>query len=108
MDVDGVKFTLTHAFHSSTDDGTYGGEAAGIVVALEDGTKVYFAGDTCVFGDMQLIGRIYSPDVAVLPIGGHFTMDPKEAAVALDCSARSACVPCHYGTFPLSRARRRS
>jgi L-ascorbate metabolism protein UlaG (beta-lactamase superfamily) len=101
VDVDGVKFTLTNAFHSSgTPDGSYGGEAAGIVVTLEDGTKVYFAGDTCVFGDMQLIGRIYSPDVAVLPIGGHYTMDPREAAVALELLGTKRCVPCHYGTFP--------
>jgi L-ascorbate metabolism protein UlaG (beta-lactamase superfamily) len=102
VDVDGVKFTLTNAFHSSaTPDGGYGGEATGIVVELEDGTKVYFAGDTCVFGDMQLIGRIYEPDVAVLPIGGHYTMDPKEAAVALELLGTKRCVPCHYGTFPV-------
>src|SRR5919202_3617852 len=102
VDVDGVKFTLVNAFHSSgTPDGSYGGEAAGIVVELEDGTKVYFAGDTCVFGDMQLIGRIYSPDVAVIPIGGHYTMDPREAAVALELLGTRRCVPCHYGTFPL-------
>ncbi len=102
VDVDGVKFTLTNAFHSSaTPDGGYGGEAAGIVVELEDGTKVYFAGDTCVFGDMQLIGRIYQPDVAVLPIGGHYTMDPKEAAVALELLGTKRCVPSHYGTFPV-------
>jgi L-ascorbate metabolism protein UlaG (beta-lactamase superfamily) len=100
--VGGVKFTLTNAFHSSsTNDGTYGGEPCGIVVELEDGTKVYFAGDTCVFGDMQLIGRMYSPDVAVLPIGGHYTMDPKEAAVALELLGAKRCVPCHYGTFPV-------
>ena len=59
VDVDGVKFTLTNAFHSSSNpDGGYGGEPAGIVVTLEDGTAVYFAGDTCVFGDMQLIARL--------------------------------------------------
>src|SRR4051795_5001004 len=97
-----MKFTLVNAFHSSgTPDGSYGGEAAGIVVELEDGTKVYFAGDTCVFGDMQLIGRLYSPDVAVLPIGGHYTMDPKEAAVALELLGTKRCVPCHFGTFPV-------
>ena len=102
VDVDGVTFTLTNAFHSSgTPDGTYGGEPTGIVVGLEDGTKIYFAGDTCVFGDMQLIGRIYEPDVAVLPIGGHYTMDPKEAAVALELLGTKRCVPCHYGTFPV-------
>jgi L-ascorbate metabolism protein UlaG (beta-lactamase superfamily) len=98
----GVKFTLVNAFHSSaTDDLTYLGEAAGIVIELENGTKLYFAGDTCVFGDMQLIGRIYSPDVAILPIGGHFTMDPREAAVALELLGTKRCIPCHYGTFPL-------
>jgi L-ascorbate metabolism protein UlaG (beta-lactamase superfamily) len=98
----GVKFTLTNAFHSSAaDDGTYVGEAAGLVAELEDGKKIYFAGDTCVFGDMQLIGRIYSPDVAVLPIGGHFTMDPREAAVACELLGTKRVVPCHYGTFPI-------
>ena len=98
----GVKFTLTNAFHSSSsDDGDYLGEACGIVVELEDGTKIYFAGDTCVFGDMQLIGRIYAPDLAVLPIGDHFTMSPKEASVALDLLGTKRCVPCHYGTFPI-------
>jgi L-ascorbate metabolism protein UlaG (beta-lactamase superfamily) len=100
--VDGLKFTMTNAFHSSSNnDGAYMGEPCGIVLTLEDGTKVYFAGDTCVFGDMQLIGRLYSPDVAVLPIGGHYTMDPNEAAVALELLGTKRCVPCHWGTFPV-------
>jgi L-ascorbate metabolism protein UlaG (beta-lactamase superfamily) len=98
----GCKFTLTNAFHSSSsEDGDYLGEAAGIVIELENGKKVYFAGDTCVFGDMQLIGRIYEPDLAILPIGDHFTMGPKEAAVALELLGVQRCLPCHYGTFPL-------
>ena len=98
----GVKFTLTNAFHSSAaDDGTYLGEATSIVAELENGATIYFAGDTCVFGDMQLIRQIYSPDVAVLPIGGHFTMGPREAAVACDLLGAGRVVPCHYGTFPL-------
>ncbi len=98
----GVKFTLVNAFHSSSsNDGDYLGEAAGIVVTLEDGRAIYFAGDTCVFGDMQLIGRIYSPELAVLPIGDHFTMGPREAAVALELLGVERCIPCHYGTFPL-------
>jgi L-ascorbate metabolism protein UlaG (beta-lactamase superfamily) len=102
VEVDGIKFTLTNAHHSSSnDDGEYMGEPVGIVVKLEDGTAVYFAGDTCVFGDMQLIGRLYSPSVAVLPIGDHFTMGPKEAAVALELLGSARCVPCHYGTFGL-------
>jgi L-ascorbate metabolism protein UlaG (beta-lactamase superfamily) len=101
VDVDGVRFTMTNAFHSSSLDGVYTGEPAGLVIALEDGFKLYFAGDTTVFGDMQLIGRIYEPDVAVLPIGDHFTMGPQEAAVALELLGVKRCVPCHWGTFPL-------
>ena len=101
----GIKVTLTDAKHSSSafEDGAivYLGEPAGLVLELDGGTKVYFAGDTCVFGDMQLIGRIYEPDVAVLPIGGHFTMDPREASVALELLGVNRCVPSHYGTFPI-------
>ena len=98
----GVKFTLTNAHHSSSNnDGEYMGEPCGIVAEVENGTKLYFAGDTCVFGDMQLIGRIYSPDVAILPIGDHYTMGPREAAVALELLGTKRCVPCHWGTFPL-------
>jgi L-ascorbate metabolism protein UlaG (beta-lactamase superfamily) len=100
--VDGVKATLTDANHSSsTNDGTYAGEPCGIVIELEDGYKLYFAGDTNVFGDMSLIGRLYAPDVAILPIGDHFTMGPREAAVALELLGVIRCVPCHYGTFGL-------
>jgi L-ascorbate metabolism protein UlaG (beta-lactamase superfamily) len=101
----GVKLTMTHANHSSSvfSDGVflYTGESCGYVIELEDGLKVYFSGDTNVFGDLSLIGRIYSPDVAVLPIGDHFTMGPREAAVALELLGVVRCVPCHYGTYPL-------
>jgi L-ascorbate metabolism protein UlaG (beta-lactamase superfamily) len=97
-----IKVTLTDANHSSsTRDGTYTGEPAGLVLELEDGFALYFAGDTNVFMSMQLIGRIYEPDVAVLPIGDHYTMGPREAAVALELLGVTRCVPCHYGTFPL-------
>jgi len=102
VDVDGIKVTLTTGNHSSSaDDGTYLGESCGLVFKLEDGTTIYFAGDTNVFGDMALISRIYEPDVAVLPIGDHFTMGPREAAVALELLGVKRCVPSHYGTFPL-------
>jgi L-ascorbate metabolism protein UlaG (beta-lactamase superfamily) len=102
MTAGGVGFTLTDANHSSSGpDGQYLGEPAGIVVELEDGFTIYFAGDTNVFASMQLIGRIYEPDVAVLPIGDHYTMGPREAAVALELLGVKRCVPCHYGTFPL-------
>ena len=102
VDVDGTKFTLTNAFHSgSAPDGSYAGEPSGIVITAEDGKTVYFAGDTCVFGDMALIGRIYAPDVAVIPIGDHYTMGPKEAAVAVELLGVKRVVPCHWGTFGL-------
>jgi L-ascorbate metabolism protein UlaG (beta-lactamase superfamily) len=102
VEADGIKITLTDAKHSSSaSDGTYTGESCGLVIELENGFKLYFAGDTCVFGDMQLIARIYEPDVVVLPIGGHFTMDPREAAVACELLGVKRVVPSHYGTFPL-------
>ncbi len=102
VEVEGIKITLTDANHSSSaPDGSYAGEPAGLVIELENGTTIYFAGDTNVFGDMQLIARLYEPDVAVLPIGDHFTMGPKEAALALELLGVERCVPCHYGTFPL-------
>jgi L-ascorbate metabolism protein UlaG (beta-lactamase superfamily) len=98
----GIKVTLTDANHSSSwSDGRYLGEACGLVLEVENGTRLYFAGDTNVFMDMQLIGRIYEPVVAVLPIGDHFTMGPKEATVALELLAVDKCIPCHYGTFPI-------
>jgi L-ascorbate metabolism protein UlaG (beta-lactamase superfamily) len=99
--LDGVRLTLTNAFHSSSaPDGTYTGEPAGFIIHAES-TSIYFAGDTCVFGDMQLIARLYRPQVAVLPIGDHYTMGPEEAAVALELLGNPRCVPCHWGTFPL-------
>jgi L-ascorbate metabolism protein UlaG (beta-lactamase superfamily) len=105
VDADGIKVTLTNAHHSSSNEDGYTGEPCGLVVELEDGKKVYFAGDTCVFGDMQLIGRIYEPDVAVLPIGDHYTMGPREAAVACELLGVKRVVPCHWGTFPLLHGR---
>jgi L-ascorbate metabolism protein UlaG (beta-lactamase superfamily) len=101
-EVAGVRVTLTHANHSSsTSDGTYAGESCGMVLEIPDGPVVYFAGDTNLFGDMALVARVYSPDVAVLPIGDHFTMGPREAAVAAELVAAKRVVPAHYGTFPL-------
>ena len=102
VSVAGARVTLTDGNNSwISRNGTFAGEAAGMVVATLDGPTVYFAGDTNVFGDMALIGRIYAPDVAVLPIGDHFTMGPREAAVAAELVGAPRIVPCHYGTFPL-------
>ena len=104
-EIDGIRFTLVNAFHSSSsDDGEYLGEACGIVVRLENGRVVYFAGDTCVFGDMQLIGRLYAPNYAVLPIGDWFPMGPRKRPHSRSSFTETplACVPCHWGTFPLA------
>jgi L-ascorbate metabolism protein UlaG (beta-lactamase superfamily) len=102
QEIDGIRFSLVNAFHSgAAPDGSYVGEPSGIVIRLESGKSVYFAGDTCVFGDMQLIARLHRPDVAVLPVGDWFTMGPEEAAVALELLGNPRCVPCHYGTFPM-------
>jgi L-ascorbate metabolism protein UlaG (beta-lactamase superfamily) len=79
----------------------YLGEPAGFVIRLEDGTAIYHAGDTNVFSDMRLIGELYRPDVALLPIGGHFTMGPREAALAVELLGVEAVAPIHWGTFPL-------
>ncbi len=102
--VGGVAITMTHAVHSCgiLDDGKilYGGEAAGYVLRFEDGRALYFAGDTNVFTDMQLIARLYHPELAFLPIGDLFTMSPREAAVACRLLEAPKVIPMHFGTFP--------
>ena len=101
VDLLGSRVTLTHANHSSAYEGTYTGEGCGLVIETPGTPTIYFAGDTNVFSDMTLIGRIYAPEVAVLPIGDHFTMGPREAAVAAELIGARRVVPSHYGTFPL-------
>jgi L-ascorbate metabolism protein UlaG (beta-lactamase superfamily) len=105
VEVAGLRVTMTDAHHSSSymDNGqiVYLGEPAGYVVKLEDGMSIYFAGDTCLFGDMRLIGEIYKPDIAFLPIGDRFTMGPDTAAIAAQWLGVKQVVPMHYGTFPL-------
>jgi L-ascorbate metabolism protein UlaG (beta-lactamase superfamily) len=100
----GIKFTMVHATHSSgIEDGgqvIYGGEPCGFVITLEDGTRIYNAGDTAAHMDMQLIGELYRPDIALLPIGDLYTMSPREAAVAARMLKPKYIVPSHYGTFP--------
>jgi L-ascorbate metabolism protein UlaG (beta-lactamase superfamily) len=99
------EVTLTNAFHSnSIEDGDniiYAGEPAGLIIRMPGGFTMYHAGDTCVFGDMKLIGEIYGPDVALLPIGGNYTMGPKEAAYAVRLLGMKHVIPMHYGTFPV-------
>lgn len=100
----GVTITMTHAVHSCgiLDEGKiiYGGEAAGYVMRFADGRSLYFAGDTNVFSDMQLIEQLYRPNLAFLPIGDLFTMSPHEAAMACRLLKAQRVVPMHFGTFP--------
>jgi L-ascorbate metabolism protein UlaG (beta-lactamase superfamily) len=101
----GLTVTMTDARHSSGyfDNGqmVYMGEAAGFVVRLEDGRAIYYSGDTCLFGDMRLIGEMYKPEIAFLPVGDRFTMDPAAAAKACELLGVRQVVPMHWGTFPL-------
>ncbi len=103
----GVRVTMTTADHSAGDwnpDGgvpLYLGEPAGFVVELENGFRFYHSGDTAVFGDMRLIRDLYRPDLAILPIGGHYTMGPREAALAVELLGVKHVMPIHYGTFPI-------
>jgi L-ascorbate metabolism protein UlaG (beta-lactamase superfamily) len=108
---DNIRITMVHAEHSSevvhTDPTTKkktlhpGGEPSGYIIELENGFKIYHAGDTGVFSDMKFIGEYYKPDLALLPIGGHFTMDPAHAAYAVRNLLKvSKVIPMHYGTFP--------
>jgi L-ascorbate metabolism protein UlaG (beta-lactamase superfamily) len=102
--VAGLRVTMTDARHSSgyIENGQmiYMGEAAGFVLRLEDGRAIYYAGDTSLFGDMRLIGEMYAPEIAFLPIGDRFTMDPVAAAKACELLGVRQVVPMHWGTFP--------
>ena len=99
-----IEVTMVHAIHScGIQDGkkiVYGGEACGYIVRLPGGLTIYHAGDTCVFGDMKIIGELYSSDVALLPIGDYYTMDPRQAAMAVRLLGVRHVIPMHFGTFP--------
>ncbi len=107
VQLDDVAATMVAAVHSSSIDGMEGGQgthsagiAVGFVLTIADGPVLYHAGDTAVFGDMKLIHDLYQPEVAMLPIGGHFTMGPREAALAVRLLEPKIVLPLHFGTFP--------
>jgi L-ascorbate metabolism protein UlaG (beta-lactamase superfamily) len=104
VEVAGCKVHMTHAVHScgitDGDQVLYGGEAAGYVVEFENGFKLYHAGDTAVFSDMALIGKLLKPDWALLPIGDHYTMGPSSAAEAVRLLGVKTVLPMHFATFP--------
>jgi len=107
VDARGLRITMIRADHSAGDWSSAGegplylGEPVGFVIELETGMRVYYSGDTDVFGDMELIRQQYKPDVAILPIGGHYTMGPAGAARAAKLLDVRTVVPVHYGTFPV-------
>ena len=107
VDAGGIRVTMVPAQHSSsfTQDGRiiYMGEPVGYILQFEDGTCVYHTGDTCVFGDMRIFGELFQPDVAVMPIGDHFTMGPRMAAYAAKLIGARKVIPGHFGTFPILR-----
>ena len=99
-----VTVSLTEARHSSSitdgDKVIYAGVPSGLIVAIDNGPTLYHAGDTSVFSDMKLIGELYHPDLAMLPIGDHYTMGPRLAAVAAKYLGAKTVLPIHFGTFP--------
>jgi L-ascorbate metabolism protein UlaG (beta-lactamase superfamily) len=101
----GIAITMVHALHSSSvtegDQVIYTGDPAGFVIRFENGFTLYHAGDTGIFGDMKIIGEIYKPELSLLPIGSHFTMDPREATYASKLLGSKYVIPIHYGTFPV-------
>ena len=104
MNLDGVTATMVEAKHSAAaadEKGThYVGVATGFVLAVSGGSVLYHAGDTSVFGDMQLIRELYQPRVVMLPIGGYYTMGPQQAALACRLLEPETVLPIHFGTFP--------
>jgi L-ascorbate metabolism protein UlaG (beta-lactamase superfamily) len=101
----GVAITMVNALHSSSategDQIIYTGDSAAFIVRFENGFTLYHAGDTGVFGDMKILGEIYKPELSLLPIGDHSTMDPKEATYASKLLGSKYVIPMHYGTFPV-------
>ncbi len=99
-----VAVTMVEAKHSAAaqdERGThYVGVATGFVLTIAGGPVLYHSGDTTVFSDMKLIAQLYHPDVAMLPIGGFYTMGPKEAALAVEFLQPKMVLPLHFGTFP--------
>ncbi|MGC9158033.1 MAG: metal-dependent hydrolase [Terracidiphilus sp.] len=104
VQLDDVAATMVEAKHSAAAQDEAGvhyvGVAAGYVLTIADGPVLYHAGDTAVFGDMKLIHDLYRPEVAMLPIGGHYTMDPAQAALAVRLLEPRIVLPLHFGTFP--------
>jgi len=101
----GIAITMVHALHSSSsmegEQIIYLGDPAGFIIRFENGFTLYHAGDTGVFSDMKIIGDIYKPELSLLPIGSHFTMDPREATYAAKLLRSKYVIPMHYGTFPV-------
>lgn len=101
VEFDDFSVTMVSANHSSSFQGDYAGEPAGLVISFDDDITFYHLGDTNIFYDLELYGELYDPDVIAVPMGDHYTMDPKEAAMACGLIQPSYAVPIHYGTMPV-------
>jgi L-ascorbate metabolism protein UlaG (beta-lactamase superfamily) len=106
VQVAGLRVTMVHADHSAGgpfegDAAVHQGEPVGVIIELEDGLRLYHSGDTDVFGDMALLRELHAPDLAFLSVGGHYTMDPRGGAKAVELLGVSRVVPIHWGTFDI-------
>ncbi len=96
IEINGISIVMTPAVHSSDS-----GVSAGYIIKFPGGTNIYHAGDTAIFGDMRLYGKLYPIDIALLPIGGSFMMDAFQAVESLKMLNPRKVIPMHYGTFPM-------
>lgn len=98
---DEFSVTLVSANHSSSYQGDYAGDPGGLIINFKDDICIYNLGDTNIFTDLEIYGKLYSPDIALVPIGDHYTMGPKEAVWATEMIQPKIAIPMHYGTFPV-------
>lgn len=101
VDFDDFSLTMVSANHSSSFQGDYAGEPAGLIISFEDDITFYHMGDTNIFYELELYGELYEPDIVAVPMGDHYTMGPGEAAMACDLIQADYAVPIHYGTMPV-------
>lgn len=97
---DDFSVTMVSANHSSSYNGQYAGDPAGLIISFEDDICVYHMGDTNIFADLELYGELYEPTLVFAPIEDHFTMGPEEAAYAVEMINPEIAIPIHYGTWP--------
>jgi len=101
IEFEDFRVTLVSANHSSSFQGEYAGEPGGLVINFDDDLTFYHLGDTNIFYDLELYGKLYEPDIIAVPMGDYYTMGTKEAAMACELIQADYALPIHYGTFPV-------